>query len=88
LPSGSSSSRRRGAGSTERRQIARVSLEGIITENRDQLKLLKRLADSKQVAAVILFINSPGGTTTGGEALFEAIRELPRSSPSSRRWER
>ena len=65
-----------GVGLAERRQIARVSVEGLITEDRDQLKLFKRLADDKQVAAVILFINSPGGTTTGGEALFEAIREL------------
>ena len=51
-----------GAGLAERRQIARVSIEGFISENRDQLKLLKRLADNKQVVAVILFINSPGGT--------------------------
>src|SRR5215471_10928356 len=63
------------------KQIARVSVEGFITENRDQLKLLKQLAENKQVAAVILFINSPGGTTTGGEALFTAIRELAQSKP-------
>src|SRR5262245_5484877 len=61
-----------GVGLAER-QIARVSLEGIITEDRDKLKLLKQLAENKQVAAVILFINSPGGTTTGGEAIFEAV---------------
>ena len=30
---------------------------------------------------MILFINSPGGTTTGGEALFEAIRELAKVKP-------
>ncbi len=70
-----------GVGIGERRQIARVTVEGFISENRDQLKLLKRLADNKQVAAVILFINSPGGTTTGGEALFEAIRELSKAKP-------
>src|SRR5215471_2428973 len=63
------------------KQIARVSVEGFISENRDQLKLLKQLAENKQVAAVILFINSPGGTTTGGEALFTAIRELAQSKP-------
>ena len=55
--------------------------KGIITEDRDKLKLLKQLAESKQVAAVILFINSPGGTTTGGEAIFEAIRELAKAKP-------
>ncbi len=70
-----------GAGLAEGRQIARVSLEGIITENRDQLRLLKRVADNKQVVAVILYINSPGGTTTGGEALFEAIREVAKVKP-------
>ena len=70
-----------GMGWGERRQIARVSIEGIITEDRDQLRLLKKLAKNRQVAAVILFINSPGGTTSGGEALFEAIRELAKAKP-------
>jgi protease IV len=70
-----------GVGLGERNQIARINLEGIITEDREQLKLLKKLAQTKHVAAVILFVNSPGGTTTGGEALFEAIRELARSKP-------
>ena len=64
------------AGLVGRQQIARVNFEGFITDNRDQLKLLKQLSENKQVAAVILHINSPGGTTSGGEALFEAIREL------------
>jgi protease-4 len=68
-------------GIAERRQIARVSLEGIITEDRDQLRLLKQLGENKQVAGVILFVNSPGGTTTGGEALFEGIRNLAKVKP-------
>jgi protease-4 len=70
-----------GVGIGERKQIARVSLEGIIMEDRDQLKLLKKIAEAKHVAAVILFVNSPGGTTTGGEALFEGIRELAKTKP-------
>ena len=63
------------------RQIARVSLTGIITEDRDQLRMLKRIADDKSVAGVIVFVNSPGGTTAGGEALFEAIREVAKTKP-------
>jgi protease-4 len=66
---------------TERRQIARVSVEGLITEDRERLRLFKQLADNKQVAAVILYINSPGGTTAGGEGLFEAIRNLAKTKP-------
>jgi protease IV len=70
-----------GVGLTDRRQIARVSVEGIITEDRDQLKLLKKISETKNVSAVILFVNSPGGTTTGGEAMFEAIRNLAKTKP-------
>lgn len=70
-----------GVGLAGRQQIARVSFEGIITDNRDQVRLLKKLSENKQVAAVILHINSPGGTTSGGEAMFEAIREVARTKP-------
>ncbi len=68
-------------GIADRRQIARVAIEGVITENRDQLRLLNKLASTKHVEAVILAINSPGGTTAGGEALFEAIRALAAKKP-------
>ena len=63
------------------KQIARIALEGTITENRDQLKLLKDLAEADHVSGVIMFVNSPGGTTTGGEALYEGIRELSKKKP-------
>jgi protease-4 len=74
------SSARRG-GLIDGRQIARVSVEGLITEDRDKLKLFKNIAENKQVAGVILYINSPGGTTTGGEAMFEGIRDLAKVKP-------
>jgi protease-4 len=66
---------------TGEKQIARVTITGTITEDRDQLKLLKDLADDNSISGVLLFINSPGGTTTGGEALFEGIRALAKKKP-------
>jgi protease IV len=63
------------------RHIARVTIDGMITEDRDMLRLLKRLSENKQVQGVIFSINSPGGTTTGGEAMFEAIREVGKTKP-------
>ncbi len=63
------------------KQIARVTIEGVITEDRRQLELLKRVADARNVEALILFINSPGGTTTGGEAVYEAIRKVAEKKP-------
>lgn len=63
------------------KQIARVAIEGTITENRDQLKMLKDIAEADHVAGVLLYVNSPGGTTTGGEAIYEALRELVKKKP-------
>jgi protease-4 len=63
------------------KQIARVAVEGTITEDRDQLELLKKIKDADHVAALLVFVNSPGGTTTGGEALFEALREIAKKKP-------
>lgn len=68
-----------GLGQTK--QIARVTIEGMITESRAQLQMLKRIEDNKNVAGVILVVNSPGGTTTGGEALYEALRKLSAKKP-------
>jgi protease-4 len=65
------------------RQIARVTIEGIITEDRKQLELLEKIADARNVEALILFINSPGGTTTGGEAVYDAIRKVSAKKPIS-----
>lgn len=69
------------AGLIEQRQIARITIEGMITEDRELLQLIKKVGENKKVAAVILFVNSPGGTTAGGEALFEALRTLAKTKP-------
>jgi protease IV len=68
-------------GLLETRQIARITVDGIITEDRDFLRLLKKIGEAKHVAGVIVAVNSPGGTTAGGEAIFEALRELSKSKP-------
>lgn len=60
--------------------IARVSISGLITGDRDTLRLLEDVADSR-ATAVILSIESPGGTTTGSEVLYEGIRRLAARKP-------
>ena len=62
-------------------QIARVKIEGTITESEDLLKRLERIGKADHVKGVILSINSPGGTTAGGEAIYEAVRELAQKKP-------
>ena len=61
--------------------VARLSVNGIITDDRKMKDLIDKLGKSDQVKAVILDINSPGGTTTGGEAMYDAIRRLAEKKP-------
>lgn len=68
-------------GLTARPQIARITVTGLITADRKQLKLLDKLAKADHVKGVIVFVNSPGGTTTGGEELYEGLRALGRKKP-------
>ena len=63
------------------RQIARISIEGTITDDRDQLAMLKKIKDASHVEALLVFVNSPGGTTTGGESLYEALRDVASKKP-------
>ena len=64
-----------------RSHIARVEVSGLIQQDSKRLKLLKDISESKSAKAVILRINSPGGTTVGGEALYTAVLELREKKP-------
>ena len=61
--------------------IARIPVEGMILEDRKLLKLIEKIGKSNAVKGVVLSVNSPGGSTTGGEALYEALRELSEKKP-------
>ena len=61
--------------------VARINIGGVITNDRKVLELIDRVGGADQVRAVIVQINSPGGTTTGGEAMYDAIRRLSEKKP-------
>src|SRR5690242_879651 len=60
--------------------IARVKIQGLIRGNQDRVEALSRLARSR-ARAVIVHIDSPGGTTAGSEQLYDALRELESKKP-------
>lgn len=62
-------------------QVARVSIHGFISEDSDQLAMLKAIEKDDKVRAVIVNIDSPGGSTAGGEALYEALRRIAEKKP-------
>ncbi|HWU19652.1 MAG TPA: signal peptide peptidase SppA [Devosia sp.] len=61
--------------------IARVVIDGTIATDPTRLKLLEELAEDDSVKAVVIAINSPGGTTAGGEELYEALGQLRAKKP-------
>lgn len=68
-------------GRKRQNHLARISVEGIITGDQKTLDLLKEVKEAKQVQAVILRIDSPGGTTAGAEAVYEAVRKISAEKP-------
>ena len=61
--------------------IAKVRIEGTITEDEELIKRLETIRTSSQVKGVILAIDSPGGTTVGGESIYEEVRKLAADKP-------
>ena len=60
--------------------IARVKIEGLITSNNERVEALERLSRSS-AKAVIVHINSPGGTTAGSEQLHQSLLRLKEKKP-------
>jgi protease-4 len=60
--------------------IARVTIQGLIRSDRDRVEALERLGRSS-ARAVIVHINSPGGTTAGSEQLHDALKRLKEQRP-------
>ena len=60
--------------------IARINIEGLIRSDQQRVEALERLEKSPDVA-VIVHINSPGGTTAGSEQLYEALVRLKAKKP-------
>jgi len=60
--------------------IARVNIEGLIRSDQERVEALERLEKSR-AAAVVVHINSPGGTTAGSEQLYASLVRLKAKKP-------
>lgn len=61
--------------------IAYFEIKGIIFDNKERENLLYDLANDDNVRAVILKVDSPGGTVVGAEVLYHSIREIAQKKP-------
>jgi protease IV len=60
--------------------IARISINGLIRSDEERVEALARLEKSP-APAVIVHINSPGGTTAGSEQLHDSLMRLREKKP-------
>jgi protease-4 len=70
-----------GDGTGSGSHIAKVRITGTITQDDKLLERLEKIRKSPRVAGVIIQIDSPGGTTTGGESIYEAVRKIAAEKP-------
>jgi protease IV len=70
-----------GGGHTPTDHIARLRVNGLITGDDVTLGLLKGIAEDDNAKALIVRIDSPGGTTSGSEAVYDALRDISAKKP-------
>ena len=63
------------------RHVARVNVTGVIQEDTKLLQAVSNLARDGSVRAVIVSIDSPGGSVAGGESLRAALIRVAAAKP-------
>jgi len=61
--------------------IARLRITGLIRNDQERVDSLERLAKSRSAKAVIVHVDSPGGTTAGSQQLHEALKGIAAAKP-------
>lgn len=70
-----------GVSAFDRSHVARLTVSGLITDDRKLTEAVTKLADNDSVKALIVSINSPGGSVAGGEGLHDAIAHVAEKKP-------
>ena len=61
--------------------VARLTVSGIIGEDRKLTEAIEALAKDNSVKALLVEVNSPGGSVAGGESLHDAIAKVAAKKP-------
>ncbi len=65
----------------DRAHVARLAVTGIIVQDDDRDQALAELVDDSATKAVLVQIDSPGGTVVGGEVLYRRLRQIAEHKP-------
>ena len=61
--------------------VAQIAIGGLILDDPARDEALKEVADDDKVKALLVKIDTPGGTYVGGEALYESLRQVGEKKP-------
>lgn len=61
--------------------IASILIEDIILEDAKRDKRLELIIDDEQISALIVNVNSPGGTVVGSEKIYNILRKISAKKP-------
>ena len=61
--------------------IASINIEGIIMDDDYRSEILEKISIQKNIKAVIVNINSPGGGVVGSEKLYNNLRAIAKNKP-------
>lgn len=61
--------------------VAVVTISGMILDDRELVERLGRIAKDDNAKALVIEINSPGGSTFGGEVIYKALRKVAEKKP-------
>jgi protease-4 len=67
--------------SQKQNYIGSVYINGIILEDKKRNEKLKKIYNNDNIKALIVYINSPGGSTGGSEELYSALRKMSIKKP-------
>ena len=62
-------------------RVARLAVSGILYDDSRRDDLLKKIRDDANIQALIVHIDSPGGTVVGGEALYRGLKDIAVTKP-------
>lgn len=58
--------------------VAVIEVNGVIMESKKVLKQLRAAEEEKQIKAVVLRLNSPGGAVAPSQEIYEAVKKFPK----------
>jgi protease-4 len=69
------------SGGTSGDYIAQLNINGVIHNDLKRLAAIEKIRKDDDVKALIVRINSPGGTVVGGEALYRVLNRVRKEKP-------